>query len=304
MGVLDDAAEELVKKMLPFSGLLEEARERFDELDGEIEGLQKTVDEEWDSLEEKANAFIARVNEEREKLEKKSDEAVQALADLKSAVDTAEGDLEAEMDGVQDEVKAFTDAVEPLDDDVESLVAGHAEAPGDGLAEQAEALVREIDLELNETKMHLETSVTRGLQTVAVTVDMWAADVLKAASESQARLDRAYQDFAIRLAEGGDLVAAGLFESTRANLDRTVEHAMEECEKAHHAKLDDLQEVIDALKQQLGELATTVEAAENTIETAGESLESALKDLKGEVLGAQKQLDRMEKFLGRYTFTQ
>lgn len=304
MGVLDDAAEELVKKILPFSGLLDEVKERLDELDGEVDGLQKQLDAEWDELEEKANAFIARVNDEREKLEQKADKAAEELAELKGSVETAQGELEAEMDGAQAQLKAFADAVGPLDDDVEALVAGHLEKPGDDVASRAEALVREIELTVNDTRSNLESAVTQALQTTSVTVDLWAADVVKAASVSEARLDRAYQDFAVRLAEGGDLVSSGIFKAVTENLEATVEHAMEECDKAHDAKLDEMQEVIDAIKQQLEELDSTVEKAGQTMEKAGEALEDALGDLKGEILGAQKELDKMEKFLGRYTFTQ
>lgn len=304
MGVLDDAAEELVKKILPFSGLLDEVKERLDELDDEIDGLQKELDGEWEELETKANAFIARVNDEREKLEQKGDQAGQALTELKTAVETAQGQLESEMDGAQAELKAFTDAVAPLDDDVETLVAAHLEKPGDDVAERAEALVREIDLSINETRSHLESAVTRALQTVASTVDLWAEDMLKAAGESEARLSRAYQEWAVRMAEGGDLVSEHIFEALSTNLGATVDHALEECDKAHDAKLDEIQELIDALKQQLEELETTVGEAEETVEASGEALEGALQDLKSEILGAQKKLDNMEKFLGRYTFTQ
>lgn len=304
MTQLDDAAEELVKKMLPFSGLLDEVKERFDEMDGEIEDLQKQLDAEWDELETKANAFIARVEEERQKLEAKGDEAGQALANLTSAVETAHDELETEMDGAQAELKAFTDAVAPLDDDVEGLVATHAEGPSEGLADAAEALVREIDGAINETRRDLEATVTQGLQRVAVTVGMWADDVLKAGTEGQGRLDRAYQEWAIKMAEGADLVCEHIFEALRENVDLTVEHAAQECDKAHDEKLDDFQQVIDTVKEKLEELETVVEAAEKSIEGSGDALENGLKELRSEVLGAQKQLDKMEKFLGRFTFTQ
>jgi predicted nucleic acid-binding Zn-ribbon protein len=304
MGVLDDAAEELVKKILPFSGLLDDVKERLDELDGDLDGLQKQLDTEWDELEEKASAFIARVNDEREKVEQKADKAGEALSELKGAVETAQGQLEGEMDGAQAELKALSDAVGPLDDDMETLVAGHLEKPGDDVASRAEALVREIELTVKDTQASLESAVTKALQTTALTVDMWAESVLKAASESEARLDRAYQDFAVRLAEGGDLVRSDIFQAVTENLDATVVHAAEECDKAHDAKLDDMQQVIDAIKQQLGELENTVEGAGEKMEAAGEALESALGELKGEILGAQKELDKMEKWLARYTFTQ
>ena len=99
------------------------------ELDGDVDALQKQLDAEFEELEEKANAFIARVNDEREKVEQKADQAAQALAGLKGSVETAQGQLEAEMDGAQAELKGFADAVAPLDDDVEALVANAAGRP-------------------------------------------------------------------------------------------------------------------------------------------------------------------------------
>jgi chromosome segregation ATPase len=304
MGVLDDAAEELVKKILPFSGLLDDVKERLDELDDDVDTLQKQLDAEWDELESKANAFIARVNEEREKVEQKSDQATEALGQLKGDVQAAEGQLESEMDGAQAELKAFADTVGPLDDAVESLVAGHLETPGDGVADRAQALVGEIEMSVNETRSHLQSAVTQSLESITGTLDLWLNSVTTAAAESEARLDRAYQDFAVRLAEGGDLVSEHIFDAVTENLEATVEFAGEECEKAHDEKLDEMQELIDALKQQLEELESTIGTSEESIESSGEALSSALADLRSEIQGAQKELDKMEKFLGRYTFTQ
>jgi predicted nucleic acid-binding Zn-ribbon protein len=304
MGALDDAAEELVKKLMPFTQQLGEVKDRFDELDDDLKQMREKIDGEWDALSAKAREFIGKVQEEQGALGRKCDEAGRALADLKTRTATGRGELQAETDDLQGQIRALQQAIDPLDADVESHVANQSEAVMEALAATAGEVIGEIDLELADVKQFLEQSVVQAFESMHLVIDTWAKGLVKAAEEGEARLDRAYQEWAVKLAEVGDSVGKQLFKAAQQNADKTVEHALAECRTAHEEKLQDTAEAVEALAGLLGELKTAIDGAENTVESGAKKLDKGMDEMKDAILDAQKDLDKMEKFLAKYTFAQ
>ena len=304
MATLEDAAEELVVKLRGLEAEIAESDQKLETLRGRMETAKHDVEADWTELTEKVESFLNKVHEEEGQLDQRGEDAVQQLTEAHN--DLGENATEAHNAIAQAaaDLDALGQKAAALEPEIEPLVHDGVEAPAQGLEGRARELEQELGRLVDEAREFLTGEIVPALEQVAEDVRERCQELHRSLTEDRTEpLQQVFDEWSGRISELETYVLEQGYGASRQHALDVVEYAMDECETASRARLDELTQVVALLEGQLKQFATEVEkTGQELTQETGARLLSELDQAHQAAERAVASLDHVRQELAARSF--
>ena len=301
MADLQTAASEALTAVKDLEGEIETADDRMNSLrSGNLATLEEQSTAAWSRFQEELGEFMQAVPVRRSLLEELGGGALRdidaareaasqayqaaeasiekmtaAVADLETAVEACEPQLQTMVDEFKTAAEALGDAVDQAEQSLEDGFRDLREFIG----ETAVTAVREMREEANERAEALGTAI----------------DEQKAALEAQ------FADWQQKLDEVVQ-TASQAFTDASEHVAEVAEFSVEECARLHQEALDPLVAKVGEAREALESLRHDVEELEQQSQDAGKALDDGVSETIAALDSASSTLADVLQILARYSF--